>query len=402
MMHCTRNSSLPKQLRARAASAHFPLAVGAVLLVCLLLFAGCFGTHPTADPPLPSIEEGALLDSSGEALSRGDFLEKARGADYILIGETHDNACDHRVQARLIRWLARNSSRTAVGLEMVSAAAQPVLDRFNAGNLALEELPGALDWEETWGHPFSGYEPVFQAARQAGTPVYGLNISSKILNTIRDRGRPALTEAGRPRIYIPPSAEEKSVLDRAYDQHKRLPGLKNRTERLERDQFYLIQAVWDSSMAAEAVRVRSKTGHRVILLAGQGHIEHGRGIPRRLRMLDPSADVLTLTAWRGLDPPDSRQSDLLFHCPVTFESRLGFTLKLTPRGGRITKVEPESRAEKAGMRSGDLLLRAGGKPFRVLMDLHRAAVRAHKDDEPLVLGIERNGSRKELHLDISG
>jgi uncharacterized iron-regulated protein len=350
---------------------------------------------------LPSVKDGALLEPSEEALSRGDFLETARGAEYILIGETHDNACDHRVQARLIRWMAKNGTRAAVGLEMVPADAQAVLDRFNRGNLTLEELPEALNWEETWGHPFSLYKPVFQSARKAGFPLYGLNISPQNLDTIRDEGRQALKQDDRPRRYIPPSEEEKKVLDRAYERHEQLPSLKNQTQRLDRERFFLIQAVWDSSMAAKAMRVRSQTGRRMILLAGQGHMEHGHGIPRRLEKLDPPADILSVSAWRGLDRPDPEQSDLLFSCPVTFESRLGFTLKLTSRGGLITEVEPESRAEESGMRAGDILLAAGGEAFNELMDLHRAAVRAHRNDAPLVLRIERDGSRKELRLNIS-
>jgi len=377
------------------------VAILAALLVLLAVCAGCSGTAPAPKSALPSVKDGALLGPSGETLSRGDFLETARGAEYILIGETHDNACDHRVQARLIRWMAKNGTKAAVGLEMVPADAQSVLDRFNAGNLALEELPEALNWEETWGHPFSSYKPVFQAARNAGLPLYGLNISPQDLDTIRDQGRRALQQKDRPRGYIPPSEEEKKVLDRAYERHEQLPSLKNETERLDRERFFLIQAVWDSSMAAEAVRVRSGTGRGMIILAGQGHIEHGRGIPRRLKILDPSADILSVSAWRGLDRPDPEQSDLLFSCPVTFESRLGFTLKLTSRGGLITKVEPDSRAGDAGMRAGDVLLAAGGEPFRELMDLHRAGVRAHKKSEPLLLRIEREGSRKELKLNIS-
>lgn len=373
----------------------------AALIVLLAVCSGCSTTAPASGSALPSVEEGALLEASGEALSRGQFLERARGAEYILIGETHDNACDHDIQARLIRWMAANGTRPAIGLEMVSAEAQSVLDRFNTGNLTLEELPEALDWKETWGHPFSMYKPVFQAARKAGAPVYGLNISPRDLDAIRDKGRQALRQGERPRRYIPPSEEEKNVLDRAYERHEQLPSLKNQTERLDRERFFLIQAVWDSSMAGEAVRVRSETGRRMIILAGQGHIEHGRGIPRRLRILDPSADILSVSAWRGLDRPDPEQSDLLYFCPVTFESRLGFTLKLTSRGGLITKVEPESRAQKAGMRAGDILLEAGGEPFEELMDLHRAAVRAHRDNAPLVLRIEREGSRRELSLDIS-
>jgi 3-polyprenyl-4-hydroxybenzoate decarboxylase len=34
------------------------------------------------------------------------------------------------------------------------------------------------------------------------------------------------------------------------------------------------------------------------------------------------------------------------------------------------------------------------------MDLHRAAVRAHKENKPLVLVVRRNGGRKRIRLEM--
>jgi len=401
MIFRTRPFSLSEQTRALPAPAGaVAIAAWAAMLLCLILSLGCLGSQPGSPSELPSVEEEALLDPSGRPLTRQDFLRKARGAEYILIGETHDIACDHRVQARLIRWLAENGTRAAVGLEMVPASGQKDLDRFNAGRMDAKKLPEALEWEGTWGHPFSLYRPIFRAARESEYPVFGLNLCPETLDALREKGREALEEDTHLQKLIPASPEEKEVLARELERHERLPGLTKGTE-LNRERFFLIQAAWDSAMAGNAVRIRSRTDRAMIILAGSGHVAHGRGVPRRLRRLDPGAEILTLSAWRGLDQPEPGQSDLLFHCPVSYTSRLGFSLKLTSRGGLITEVEPESRAKEAGMRTGDLLLAAGGEPFRGLMDLHRAAVRAHEEGEPLVLRVEREGSRKELSLDIS-
>jgi len=373
------------------------------LLLILLLISACTCRVPDSANPLPQIEKGTLVDRSGETVPRERFLQKAKNAEYILIGETHDNACDHRVQARLIRWLAESGTRAAVGLEMVPFTRQKNLEQFNTGNIGVDDLSRALNWEETWGHPFSLYKPVFRESREAGYPLYGLNADPDLLKAVREEGRSALQHFGgknRTDMFIPPSAEEKEFLDKAFEQHKQFPPYRDQTK-ANRERFFLVQALWDSAMAYRARQLHSRSGATLIILAGNGHITHGRGITRRLLMRDPSNDILTVTGWRGLEPPDSEQGDLFFFCPVTYTSRLGFSLKLTPRGGLIYRVEPESRAALAGMRSGDLLLAAGGEPFRRLLDLHRAAVRAHEREKPLVLCIQRNSTRKEVGIDIS-
>ncbi|MCF8029970.1 MAG: ChaN family lipoprotein [Desulfohalobiaceae bacterium] len=369
----------------------------------LLLIAACTCRVPGSGTSLPQLEKGTLVDRSGEPVARERFLHKAKNAEYILIGETHNNACDHRVQARLIRWLAENGTRAAVGLEMVPSTRQKALERFNAGKIGLKDLPRALNWAETWGHPFSLYKPVFRASREAGYPLYGLNAGPDLLEAVREEGRSALQQfdgKNRTDMFIPPSAEEKEFLDKAFEQHKQFPPYRDQTK-AKRERFFLVQALWDSAMAERARQLHSRSGATLIILAGNGHIKRGRGIPRRLLMRDPSSDILTVTGWRGLEHPESEQGDLFFFCPVTYTSRLGFSLKLTPRGGLISEVEPESRAARAGMRSGDLLLAAGDEPFRRLMDLHRAAVRAHEREKPLALCIQRNSTRKEIGIDIS-
>jgi len=404
MKSCIPRLSAPERAKTLVgidSSVH--IAVWTALCLCLAFSLGCSGSTSASGPALPFIQEKTLLSTSGEPVSRKTFLQRADTADYILIGETHDNACDHRVQSRLIRWLAQNGTRAAVGLEMVPASCQDHLDRYNAGRVELKKLSKILDWDDTWGHPFSLYRPVFQATRKAGFPLFGLNADPGLFNAVKETGREGLQPTEEPERgweLIPPSAGEKRFLRREFERHERLLKGRNQTD-LDRERFFLIQATWDSAMAANAKAIRSRTGRKMIILAGNGHVEHGRGIPRRLRMIDPSAGVLTLSGWRGLEQPDSGQSDLLFHCPVTYTSRLGFSLKLSTRGGLITEVEPGSRAEKAGLRSGDLLLAAGGEPFSGLMDLHRAAIRAHEEKEPLALSIERDGRRENIRLDIA-
>jgi uncharacterized iron-regulated protein len=377
----------------------------ALAAVALLLFAaGCLprGSGSWLAPGPPKPDTAGLLGASGDPIPRSGFLRRAARADYILLGETHTNACDHRVQAKLIRWLAENGTRAAVGLEMVPATKQPVLDRFNAGRMGLDRLAQELRWKETWGHPYSLYRPVFRAVRDAGYPLFGLNVPRGMTESVRRKGLQGLDPAERDklpeRIILPPQAQ-KGMLTEEFEEHQEMLRRGNATSR-GRKRFLQAQSVWDTAMASRASQIRARTGATIVILAGNGHVAFGWGIPHRLDILDPSARVLSVVGWRGLERPDPARGDLFFYCPLQHTSRLGFTLELAPEGGRITRVAKKGKARRAGLQSGDLLVRAGGKPFRELMDLHRAAVRAHKENKPLVLVVRRNGGRKRIRLEM--
>ena len=145
------------------------------LLLCVTLSWGCASKAPV---PVPIPAETGLFLPDGRPLAQETFTTLVRNIDYILIGESHGSYCDHAAQAFFLRLLA-NREPPALALEMVPRDKQPVLDRFNQGNIPIETLPEALDWAGTWGHPFPPYEPVFQTARDLDLPVYGLNVPQR-------------------------------------------------------------------------------------------------------------------------------------------------------------------------------------------------------------------------------
>lgn len=365
----------------------------------LFLSSGCFKMAPSSD--LRPYDPGTFVGSRGHTLSDSDLTHNLRQADYILIGETHTNPCDHQAQAGLIRFLQDQGLRVAAGLEMVPADMQPVLDRFNSGDLSLDELENALEWRRIWGHDFSLYEPVLAAVQQAGYSLHGLNVRKGLLRSLRDKGRSGLSQEEResmPEQVIPVPPEQKEFLLEQFEEHKTF--MDDKEGQADQDRFFLVQALWDTQMAVQARKVRRQTGLPVVILCGTGHAEYGWGIPHRLSILDPETSVLTIIPWRGAERPDDQATDLFFFCPAQHWSRLGFTMEFNAREVELVDVRDGSRAAQAGMKPGDVLEMVGGEPLEEIMDLHHAAMKAMRSGNPLAMTVVRDGQKLNLDLDL--
>ena len=197
-------------------------ALGAFLLAGLLglaaVGAGCVKRAPGTPPVAPE----SLVDATGAALAPAAFAAELAGADYLLLGEEHPNPCDHQAQAAVIRRLAAAGVFPAIGLEMVPADYQGVLDAFNAGTLPLAELPAKLDWKTTWGFDFELYAPIFQAAREYKLPVYALNAPKGLARKVGRQGMDALTPVERaslPGAILPPAPKQIEELRELFAHH---------------------------------------------------------------------------------------------------------------------------------------------------------------------------------------
>ncbi len=345
--------------------------------------------HPSLDVTfLP--QKGDFVSKSGERLSFAEIIEMARDKDYILLGEGHKNICDHKVQQRVLAGLATTDYAPSVGLEMVAVDMQPVLDDFGKGQVEIDALEEELQWSTKWGYSYSLFAGLFEIANRNSLPVAGLNVPTHVTKKITKEGIDALTEEERallPTEIVPPSSAQTAFLDMIYSQHTSL-GDDNATQR---ERFFLVQSIWDSKMAEEAVRMRKKYDWPVLIIAGGGHVENGWGIAHRIKQFDPGAKILTLMPWRGGEF-DNESGDAFFYCPETYESRMGASLTATGMGGLLVEsVKRGSRAAKAGLRPGDVLLEAAGIQLDYLFSLHMAGSKAFKSGEDFVYVVRRGG-----------
>jgi hypothetical protein len=164
--------------------------------------------------------------------------------------------------------------------------------------------------------------------------------------------------------------------------------------------FFLVQSLWDTQMAVQAIKLHGQTKLPVIILCGTGHVQYGWGIAHRLNILAPSTSILSIIPWRKEECPETKAADIFYFCPAQHRSRLGFTMEFKARGVEIVQVFKGSRAAQAGLQQGDILREVGDEPFNEIMDLHHAAIQAMQSSQPLALTIERDGQKLSLNLNL--
>mmetsp|Transcript_2842 Transcript_2842/g.4029 ORF Transcript_2842/g.4029 Transcript_2842/m.4029 type:complete len:351 (+) Transcript_2842:61-1113(+) len=207
----------------------------------------------------------------------------------IWLGEHHNSARDHNLQAQFIqdiynkRLQAFNGNKNknglpitpqqhklSIGLEQIQIQFQSVLDNFIAGSISEEQMLEQTQWSTRWSWPYENYRPVFNLARKLQIPLIALNVNNEDLAKVEVGGIRGLdkneirryikdpvgfSDFTRPTSYKAYSAY---VIEPSYDMHKEMGILKRSTsgQILENDMsflnFFMGRILWDESMAGNA------------------------------------------------------------------------------------------------------------------------------------------------------
>lgn len=220
----------------------------------------------------------------------------------LFIGEHHDCAEDHALQAALITKLRQSHDPTlplAVGLEAFQARFQPQLDAFCRGELSLKQLREATEWDTRWVWPFEPYVPVLNAAREAGAKLLALNVNAEDIANVQVGGFPALGPKLQDYIknasgfagFSTTTAFKEYVdytIRPSYEFHKQL-GLLRKDKMgglLDADisfrNFLSSRMLTDESMGSRtAAWLKAHPGGLAVSLVGNDHIKFGCGAAAR-------------------------------------------------------------------------------------------------------------------------
>ncbi len=311
----------------------------------------------------------------------------------VLLGETHDDAEDHRWQLQTIAGLHALRPDMVLGFEMFPRRVQPALDRWVAGELDEAEFLRESDWRQVWNVDPRLYMPIFHFARMNRVPMIALNVSQDLVRAVRERGFDALPLDRREGV-TPPLAASPGYLDflsDAYVAHARGDGSAAKDgkrppmrEDAAFQRFVESQLVWDRAMAeALAAALKRVPAPLVVGVLGSGHVWHGYGVPHQLRDLGV-ADTAVLLPWgpeRECSTLVAGVANAVFGVAAPerlaprSRQRLGVWLEPDEGGVRIRQIEQGSVAESAGMRAGDVVTEVAGLPARQPADLAEAVQR---------------------------
>jgi len=249
------------------------------MLVLSAVILGCGCAAPAKKTFIASQNRGydaetLLSGKTGTPVTYAEMLKDLEDSQIIYIGENHTDPVHHRIQLQVIQDLAA-LHQTAVGLEMIDHAYQPVLDKWSEGELSEQAFLEKIQWYANWRYDFNLYRSIFDTVREKHLPLIGLNLPFHIPPKIAVGGIDNLLAedaAHLPQTITLTDPDHRTYIENIFNMH-RLKGRENF------EYFYAAQCTWEDSMA-EAI-ARNLNPHKMIVLAGNGHIIKKFGIPNR-------------------------------------------------------------------------------------------------------------------------
>jgi uncharacterized iron-regulated protein len=268
--------------------------VGVAVMVGVVL-AGCAMARPVGGPWQATHGREHELTGRIWDVRRARFLSpealtaRLGAARLVLLGETHDNPDHHRLQAWIVRALITAGRRPAVAFEMLSPEEAPALAaHLAAAPVDVAGLGAAVGWTRRGWPDWTMYQPIAEAALDAGLPLLPANITAGAARALV-RGEPAgldsglVTRFGLDRPPAPPvTAALAAEIREAHCGHvpeRLVPGM------------VAAQRARDATMA-ERLLAAGPAG--AVLIAGAGHVRVDRGVPAYVRAVAPEVALASL------------------------------------------------------------------------------------------------------------
>jgi uncharacterized iron-regulated protein len=368
--------------------------------------------HPPLAPACLAPAAWYALDGAKpRAIPGPELLGEIARRDVVLLGEQHDNADDHQWQIETLAALHLLRPKMVIGFEAFPRRAQPVLDKWIAGELTVTQFLEQTEWDKVWNYPSGFYLPLFQFARINRVPMVALNVERTLPEVITKKGWDAVPADQKEGVSrpAPPSAAYRDFLFDVFKTHPHVAGRK--TGAADKDDktfrfFVESQTAWDRAMAeALAPRVEKEPGEQralVVGIMGSGHVRRGFGVPHQLRDLGVAniGTLLPVAAKQDCSEIKAGLADAIFALPgmpaeKTPPPRLGVQIEAVNGGVRLLVVHAGSLAEQTGLRSGDIIESIAGAPVKKMSSVI-AAVRAQPAGTWLPLQIRRGTGTLEF------
>ena len=244
---------------------HLLLLLRALSVVPMLLAAAC------------AVSPRALDDAA---------LPRLRAARFILLGEVHDSATQHRMRAALLAELLADGRPTTVVFEQMGRAEDSAIASAPRDAEAIVDA-GRLD-RKGWGWPL--HKPLFDAAIAASARIAGGNLEAAQVRAIVRGGLAAVPADLRPLLEGPGwGARQQQALEREIDL-----GHCHALPAAQWPAMALAQRARDAALA-QALLSAAVNGGRAVLIAGNGHVQLDLGVPHYLRAAGvPAAQIVAI------------------------------------------------------------------------------------------------------------
>ncbi len=308
-------------------------------------------------------EAAAIEVSSIKTLT--DVIRGVSDRKIIYAGEMHDVFAHHAVQLDIITGIYKKDRRIAIGMEMFQKPFQHTLDSYINGDTTEEEFLRESEYFERWGFDYNLYKPILDFARTEKVPVIALNLQREIIKQVTHNGIDSLSDEDRKKIPGEldfSDNEYRERLQEVFGEHKN-------SDKMNFDYFYQSQILWDETMSESIDSFMKKNPDRImIVLAGQGHLMYGSGIPKRTfrrNGLDYAIVLIDEKVEKGI------ADYVVFPKPVegVTSPKLMVFLNMADDKITIAGFPEKSVSEEAGIEAGDIIVSLDDAEVKTIHDI---------------------------------
>jgi uncharacterized iron-regulated protein len=226
----------------------------------------------------------------GQWLDESALLADLSRARFVMLGERHDNADHHRLQAELVRRLTDSGRKPVLAFEMLDVSQQPTVDESLArAPKDPDALAQAVAWERSGWPDWSLYRPIFAVGTERGLRIIGANLPRSQVKELVMRGPEALSQETRSRLGLDTPLPEDVARAMRTEMHESHCG---HLPESMLEPMVLGQRARDAQMADRLLATASEEG--ALLITGAGHARTDRGVPAQLARRAPDLPVRAL------------------------------------------------------------------------------------------------------------
>lgn len=210
-------------------------------------------------------------------------VAQMRLADVVILGEVHDNAEHHALQARLIRELAPK----AVVFEMLSPRMALQVNAYTGKNFG--PLGSEIGWDAAGWPDFAIYQPIFEALGDA--KAVGAAAPREMVRGAFGQGAAAVFEGDASRFGLSaalPEEQQSAREQMQFTAHCDAMPLALMGGMVE------AQRLRDAHFAARTLLALEAYGAPVVVITGNGHARRDWGMPFALSQAAPEVGVFSL------------------------------------------------------------------------------------------------------------
>ncbi len=236
-----------------------------------------------------------LFDAKGKPADYTAMIADLALQDVVFVGEMHNCPVTHWLELCILRSLYQTNGRqTVVGMEMLEADNQLIIDEYLKGLISADRFTSET---RIWPNYSTDYEPLVDFTRENHLRLIATNVPRRYANAVKEHGFEWLDSlSDEARSYLPPlpiSYQENPQANEAFAMMAMMG--KKKVNPLWMGQA---QALKDATMAWNIV---SSKATKLIHFNGNYHTDSGEGIITYLRQYRPDVRCKTIYSVRQED-----------------------------------------------------------------------------------------------------